>query len=274
METAEGIIRIAVVRMTNAIKEISIMRGLDPRDFSLLAYGGAGPLHAALIAEELGISTVIVPPLPGGFSAYGLLVADRRHDLSRTKLLGLDGATLADVDAILGPIRESAAAELEGEGFTRDQMRFESSVDIRYEGQAFELTTPVPEGARDIDDLVDAFHRIYEERYTHVDEGPVEAVAFRVSTYGLTAKPQLPRLPPMGGATPALLATRPVVFEGRSVDTCLYRREAFAVGACVAGPAIIEEEGSTTLVPPGFNAACHATGALVVSRGEEPGGSA
>ena len=143
VETAKGIVRIAVTRMTGAIKEISVMRGLDPRDFALLAYGGAGALHAPAIAEELQIRTVIVPPLPGAFSAYGLLVADRRRDLSRTRLLPLESASIEDIEAMLAPMRDAARVELESEGFTDDRIRFESTVDVRFIGPP-----PPPPGVR------------------------------------------------------------------------------------------------------------------------------
>jgi N-methylhydantoinase A len=138
-ETARGIIRIAVARMTGSIKEISVMRGLDPRDFTLFAYGGAGPLHAALIAEELGMSTVVVPPLSGTFSAFGLLVAERRRDVSETRLMSMVGVTLDDVNRIFAPLEETAAGDLVAEGFDRQQLRVERAVDLRFKG-----ATPMP----------------------------------------------------------------------------------------------------------------------------------
>lgn len=268
-ETALGIVRLAVARMTGAIKEISVMRGLDPRDFALLAYGGAGPLHAALIAAELGMRTVVVPPLSGVFSALGLLVADRRRDLGVTRLLPLAGATLDDVHAALAPLRDAALAELEAEGFRGERVRVEAQVDMRYAGQAFELTTPLPDGARDLDDLVAAFHALYEERYTHAGDGPVEAVAFRVSAYGLTDKPQLAPLEP-GDAPPRPFATRDVVFDAGPRPTPVYRRAELRPGPALDGPALIEEDGAATLVPPGFRVECHVRGALLVTRGDAP----
>ncbi len=266
---AAGIVRIAVTRMTGAIKEISVMRGLDPRDFALLAYGGAGPLHAAQIAAELGIATVIVPPLPGTFSAYGLLVADRRRDFSVTRLMPLAGADLGDLRAVLAPLREAAIAELADDGFDDASTRVECHVDLRYAGQAFELTTPLADDARSVDDLVAAFHALYAERYTHADDGPVEAVAFRVSAHGITGKPALPALAP-ARAAPRPVASRPVHFDSGAVDTPVLERAAMGAGAHVTGPAIVEEDGATTLVPPGFTAACHASGALILTRERTP----
>jgi N-methylhydantoinase A len=267
VETAEGIVRIAVTRMTGAIKEISVMRGLDPRDFALMAFGGAGPLHAALIADELRMRNVIVPPLSGAFSAFGLLVADRRRDFSVTRLMPLAGATLGDVRAVLAPLRDAARAELEAEGFTGDRARFECHVDLRYVGQAFELTTPLADDAADLDALVETFERIYEERYTHADQGPVEAVSFRATGFGITETPALPALPASRGA-PRAFATRAVIFDAAPVDTPVYRRDALGGGDRIAGPAVIEEDGAVTLLPPTFSLEVHPTGALLLTRGD------
>ena len=286
MAAADGIVRIAVTRMTGAIKEISVMRGIDPRDFTLLAFGGAGPLHAAAIAEELGITRVIVPPLPGAFSAYGLLVAERRRDASRTRVMAIEeGVDLDDVRAIVDPMREEAARELEAEGFARGEIRFETSVDMRFRGQAFELTTPLADDAREIGDLVAAFHAVYEERYAHADRGAVEAVSFRVAAYGTTAKPRLPgggegsgegggggRVGGGNGSrslAAARAGERPVHFAGETLATPLYRRGALPVGRPIPGPAILDEADSATVVPPGFTATRHPSGALFLERGRD-----
>ena len=264
-ELAEGIVRIAVVRMTGAIKEISLMRGFDPRDFALFAFGGAGPLHAALIAEELGMSEIVVPPLSGAFSAHGMLVADRRRDISRTRIMDLEGLDLAEVRAVLAPMRDAATAELAAEGFAPAAMRFEESVDLRYRGQAFELTTPLAPSMENLAQLIEAFHRVYEQRYAHADDGPVEAVSFRLSAYGIGEKPPPPRLD-AADAGEALGGTRPVRFTGATRDAQVWQRELLADGARIAGPAIIEEAGAATLVPPGFAVTRHATSALVMRR--------
>lgn len=266
MTMAEGILRLAVTRMTGAVKEISVMRGIDPRDFTLVAFGGAGPLHAAEIARELGIEKVIVPPMPGAFSAYGLLVADRRRDASLTRVMAMEDVSLDDVRAVIEPMREQAERELVDEGFSPERIRFEAFVDMRFRGQAFELTTPLPPVARTIDDLVAAFHALYEQRYAHVDRGAVEAVSFRVAAYGMTDKPQLPEAAVGGDIDDACTGTRAVHFAGETVDTPVFSRDALAGGGAVAGPAIIEEAGSATVVPPGFRAEAQSSGALVLTR--------
>ena len=164
MKTAAGIIQIAVTRMTVAIKEISVMRGIDPRDFSLVAYGGAGPLHAALIADELGMAQVVIPPLSGSFSAYGLLVADRRRDRSLTWQVALTETSGEEIEKIVRPLRDEARQELLDDGFSPDRIHIELSADMRYEGQAYELTTLLPEMIESIDQIENAFQRANEER--------------------------------------------------------------------------------------------------------------
>jgi N-methylhydantoinase A len=146
-------------------------------------------------------------------------------------------------------------------------VRVEAQVDLRYAGQAFELTTPLPDDARSIGDLLAAFHALYEERYTHADEGAVEAVAFRVSAYGLSGKPGLPRLAP-ATVPPAPFATRPVLFDAEPLATPVYRRDALRPGPVIDGPALVEEPGAATLVPPGFSLRCHPGGALILTRAE------
>jgi N-methylhydantoinase A len=266
MAAGEGILRIAVTRMTGAIKEVSVMRGIDPRDFTLFAFGGAGPLHAAEIAQELGISKVIIPPLPGAFSAYGLLVADRRCDASLTRVMAMQDTTPDDIRRVVEPIKAAVAAELAAEGFTAQQIRLETSVDMRFAGQAFELTTPLPEPLRSVDDLLAAFYRVYEQRYSHVDQGAVEAVSFRVAAYGLGDKPRLPMTPRSGPLSQALRGTRAVHFAGRTVRTPIYERDAMPDGIAVHGPAIIHEAGSATVVIPGFSATRDSSAALILTR--------
>jgi N-methylhydantoinase A len=262
---AEGIIAIVVAKMTASIKEISIMRGHDPRDFALFAYGGAGPLHAALVAEELGCRRVLVPPLPGNFSAFGLLVADVRHDYARTRITPTAELTFAELTAILGEMREQGRRQLADEGFAAAAMRFEARLDMRFIGQAFELAVPLPQEARAMDDIDRAFLAAYERRYSYASGGPAEIVTFRLSAYGIVEKPELPGIG-MHGLSGAKTGERPVAFDGRSHPTAVYDRSLLWAAAEIAGPAIIEEAGSTTLVPPGFHAIVDPHGTLVLER--------
>jgi N-methylhydantoinase A len=261
--TAEGIVRLAVARMTATVKEISVMRGLDPRDFTLFAYGGAGPLHAAAIAEELGITEIVIPPMPGAFSAYGLLTADTRYDVTRTRLTRLGNTTLKDLQALLEPLREEARERLRRDGFADDDIHLQVFLDIRFVGQAFELTTPMPDAPKNLDEIATAFQAVYEERYAQSDTGPSEIVSFRV--VGLGTAPSV-ELPEHTGDATAKIETRMVSFDSDFMETIIHRREVLPVDTAMPGPAIIEEDGATTVVPPGFNATLDRFGILILRR--------
>jgi len=261
---AEGIVKLAVARMTSAIKEISIMRGHDPRDFALLPFGGAGPLHAAPIADELGMRRVIVPPLPGNFSAFGLLLADERRDFVRARILRTAGLTLDALQAALAELREEGRAKLAENGFEDAGMRFEASLDMRYVGQAFELSVPLPEPLSSIAEVEAAFKSVYEKRYADSNEAPIEIVTIRLSAYGRVPKPELREAPE--GVAPKPVGERPVHFEDRFVATPVFDREGIGRGPVVEGPALIQEAGATTLLPPGFRAHVGRLGQLILER--------
>jgi N-methylhydantoinase A len=261
--TAEGVVRLAVSRMTATVKEISVMRGLDPRDFTLFAYGGAGPLHAAAIAEELGITEIVIPPMPGAFSAYGLLTADTRYDVTRTRLTRLSDITLEDLQGLLEPLREEARERLRRDGFDEDNIQLQVYLDIRFVGQAFELTTPMPEAPQSLDEIAAAFQEVYEERYAQSDTAAAEIVSFRV--VGLGKGPSV-ELPEHAGDDVVDPETRPVSFDSMFMETAIYNREALPVDTVIAGPAIIEEDGATTVVPPGFSATMDVFGILTLRR--------
>lgn len=251
---AEGIARIAVARMTGTVKEISVMRGLDPRDFTLFAYGGAGPLHAAAIAEELGMTRIVIPPMPGAFSAYGLLTADTRYDVTQTRLTRLDETGWETIQAILDPLRARAAERLEADGFGVSEIELQVALEMRYVGQAFELATTLPESACTVGDIEQAFRDTYEERYGQLDEGPVEIVSYRVIGIGRSPDADLPEVTIGGTLSDAQIASRPVVFNGTARETPIYRRDRLPTDTPVPGPAILEEDGATTVVPPSFTA--------------------
>ena len=264
---AEGIVKLAVVKMTGAIKEISIMRGHDPRAFTLFAYGGAGPLHAAAIAAELGMPRVVVPPMPGNFSAFGLLVADVRLDAVKTRLVRTADLGFTELVDALRELRDDTRARLAAEGFADGAMRFETSLDMRYVGQAFELDVPIDERCTGMADVERAFRAAHETRYSHATDDPVEIVTFRVAAYGLVSKPALRRTAETTAAPDkAIIEDRAVVFDGAPITTRVYARDLLPPGVPVAGPALIEESGTTTVVPPGFVAAGDAHGNLVLER--------
>jgi N-methylhydantoinase A len=263
-QMAEGILRIAAAALAAAIKEVSVMRGIDPRAFALLAFGGAGPMHAAAVAEELGMRTVVVPPLPGNFSALGLLIADVRRDLVRTKISATLRTTPEDVRTILAALLRAGEAELAVAGFAEQRRRFAASLDMRYVGQSFELSVPIPLDVTSIAEVELAFARIYAQRYGAPRTAPTEIVSYRLTAWGLCEKPVLPVIDQTDTApAPAL---RTAVFAGRELQVRVFDRRHMAAGEALAGPVLIEEAGSTTVVPPGWEVARDAVGCLLLRR--------
>ncbi|NMN57460.1 N-methylhydantoinase A [Xanthobacter sp. SG618] len=262
---AEGILRIAAVSLAGAIKEVSVMRGIDPRDFALLPFGGAGALHAVDVAVELGMKTVLVPPLPGNFSAFGLLVADLRRDLVQTRVVCTDEAPVAAVRDQLKALVADAQEELAEAGYGADRTRFSASLDMRYAGQSFELSVPVALDVADMAEIEQAFARVYAARYGAPTAARVEIVSYRVAAWGLSEKPVLPPVDPTGrGLEAARTGTGEVVFGGIAHPTQILARDLLPPGMTLEGPALIEEAGSTTVVPPGWTVALDAIGCLVM----------
>jgi N-methylhydantoinase A len=247
VEAANGIVEIANAAMVNALRLISVHRGYDPREFLLVAFGGAGPLHANAIARDAGLPAVLVPPSPGIFSATGLLATDLVHDVSVTMLRRLDELDAAEVETAYGKLESAGAAALEREGVPRDRIAFERRLDLRYVGQSYELM--VPAGG----DLRARFHAEHDRAYGFSAEAePVECVALRLTAIGRIAKPPARTLEP--GPVPAPKATRPVYFaESGGYCPCpVYDRSTLPAGVQLAGPVVVEEPDSTTLVHPGY----------------------
>jgi N-methylhydantoinase A len=267
---AEGIIRIAVARMTSAIREISIQRGHDPRDFTLIAFGGAGPMHAVALAEEIGIPRVLVPRYPGNFSALGLLASDIKHDDVRTRV-GPFRARAPVVDALFAEMETGARRQLELEGFGPEAQRLHRSLDLRYRGQAFELNigAAVDLGeAAGLEAIEDAFHRKHRAVYGHENRaGTIELVNARLTAYGLVAKPAADRYRSASASMDhALIERRPIWFGDAPVDCPVWERERLPERARLAGPAIVEEFGATTVVLPGWAGAVDAHGNIMLER--------
>jgi N-methylhydantoinase A len=264
---AEGILRIAAVSLAGAIKEVSVMRGIDPRDFALFPFGGAGPLHAAEVADELGMQTVVVPPLPGNFSALGLLVADVRRDFVRTRVSQTATTDIADVRAALKELMHDGEQELAAAGFAPERRRFAASLDMRYLGQSFELSVPVALDVAGIKDIERAFGEIYTARYGAKNDAVIEIVSYRLAAWGLSEKPTLPPIERAGRSEQAArTGRRDVIFNGEPRDTAIFDRDRLPPGYSVQGPALIEEGGSTTVVPPGWSVALDDLGCLVFKR--------
>jgi len=245
---ADGIVRIATASMANVVKRVTTERGLDARDFPMVSYGGAGPLQAIFVARELQIRRVIVPNAPGHFSAFGMLVADLRRDFVRTVFTRLADAPFDAFAAILDEAERAARADIR-----ESTIRLRYGADMRYIGQEHAVTVDFPSDlvrARDAKGIKAAFDAAHEERYGYAspDEG-AEIVSLRCSIIGELAKPSLPGIDK--GALPQA-TRRPVYFTGQGfVETKLFSRPLLKAGNRLEGPALVEEYGSTTVVPPG-----------------------
>ncbi len=254
VEAADAIIRVANANMADAVRLISIRRGYDPREFCLVAFGGAGPLHGAALAEELAIPTVLVPPSPGITSALGCLLVDIRHDLSAMFLAHVENVDREALEAEFGKLEAEARERLAAEGVPEEQMSIQRLVDMRYLGQWRSLTVPVSAPA-DLADAVARFHAEHERAYNYRrDASPVEIYRLSLRAVGVTPKPELKRHQLNGGAQAR--ASRLVHFgaSGGAVETPLYERSELGAGTKLEGPAVIDQLDSTTLVPPGWRA--------------------
>jgi N-methylhydantoinase A len=257
-ETAEGILRVVRATMARAIRSVSVERGKDVRRYALVAFGGAGPLHATALARELGITRVLVPPAPGTLAALGLLVASRRSDVSLSRPMTCARERDAELRSILHELTEQALAEVAREGIDFAHTRTDLAVDCRYEGQSHELRVPV-RGGPSFALLAEAFHRAHAERFGFSrPKIPVEAVTFRVTALGPSAS--VPTGTPSGGKSPEPIARRRI----GSAEVPVYGRADLSSGAEIDGPAVIVELDSTTWLDEGSRASVHPTGTLIV----------
>jgi len=267
---AAAVIDVVNNAMAEVLKIVSTRRGHDPRDFVLAAFGGAGPLHAAALAAELGIAEVICPPIPGAFSALGLIGTDLRRDYVQTLHSSADAAAL---QAAFEALEQRGAAMLDRAGVAPEQRRFERSVDARYSRQSFELAVPVP--PRPVDDaalaeIATAFHDRHRFTYGHDNRGePVQIVSVRLAAIG-TTPPLLIRDQVAASRTDAIKSKRQVWFrETGTVETAIYDRRRMPAGLAAAGPAVIESLESTILVPPGWQAKMNDDGFVLLTRPPE-----
>ncbi len=254
-DAAEGIVRIINVKMQEAIKAISTMRGHDLRDFMLLAFGGAGPLHSGRIAQDLGMAGVIVPLYPGVYSAMGLVMSDVKHDYIRSRLTALSNVSEAQVNDVFAQLEGQAREDLAQEHFAPAQTDIEYALDLRYAGQGYEITLPCPAplAPGDLKTLRAGFDEEHRKMFGHTAPNePVEIVSYRLRGIGRVPPVELPEFKPTGAPlSEALREMRPARFDGRMVDCPVYQRERLDVGASFEGPAIIDQLDCTTVVPPG-----------------------
>jgi N-methylhydantoinase A/oxoprolinase/acetone carboxylase beta subunit len=261
MALAEGIVRVANANMERAIRVVSVQRGHDPREFALLAFGGAGGMHACELATALGMSTVLVPRNAGVLSALGLLLADAVRDYSRTILRPADALTLEDLLAACAPLDEQARGDLRGEGFDAGDIAIVRTVDVRYAGQSYEIGVPLSSGYR----------TVFDERHAQLygysaPARPAEVVAVRVRAVGRTRKPPFRHVPPGASRLPPPLAARPARFGTAWLSTPHFALDALLPGMAGPGPALIAGGEATIVVPPDFGFRVHESGTFVLSR--------
>ncbi|HTC11319.1 MAG TPA: hydantoinase/oxoprolinase family protein [Acetobacteraceae bacterium] len=266
-QAAAGMLRLAAASMMRAIRAVSVERGRDPRQFALLAFGGNGPLFAASLAAELGIARVLVPPMPGVFSAFGLLVADTEHHAGQSLRLRLDGTAPDRIATALAALEQAGADRLARDGFPSDRQSFRCAVLARYVGQSSEIEVPLPEGAAAcvLADLPERFGAEHERTYGFraPPSEPVELVGLSVIARGNPARPRLPaQVPPASCATPT---TRRAWFGERGwVETQVVDRAALSATPRL-GPLIVQEYDATCLVPPGAAARLDGFGNIVIA---------
>jgi N-methylhydantoinase A len=272
-EVADGIIQIAVAKMSLAVRGVSVERGYDPRDFAMLATGGAGPPHAVAIARDLHIPTVIIPNLPAHFSALGMLMADVRHDYVRTYYRPLAESDFAELLEIYAQLAESGTASLVEAGVAEDQRSATWWMDLRYVGQEFWLQIPV-ERSEVTDGNVAAilahFNEVHERRFGHAATAePLELVNVRLTAVGKRPKIEFP--PVRADLDEACIGTRPIYLDDSRtpVDCAVYRRERIQPGILIKGPCVIEEYGTTTVLFAADSLTVAGTGELIIKVGDQ-----
>jgi N-methylhydantoinase A len=258
-EAAEGILAIVNENMAGALRLVSVQRGHDPREFALVAYGGAGPLHANAVAEIMGSFPVLVPPAPGLLCAIGDLVADFRDEFAQTYIRVLPEADQGDVASILESLGERAKAFLDGEGIELDRQHIAHTADMRYHRQGYEIPVsidPADVRANGLGGLEERFNALHEQLYGfRMHDTQAEIVNLRAVGAGAVPKPELP-VGELGSedASGAVIEEHAITFRGESVATRIYDRAKLAPGMRFDGPAIVTEFDSTTVVLPGYAA--------------------
>ncbi|QIN29821.1 hydantoinase/oxoprolinase family protein [Brevibacterium luteolum] len=254
-EAAESIVDVANANMADAVRLVSIRRGLDPRDFALLAFGGAGALHGAEVARELGIPTVVVPPSPGVTSALGCLLVDIQHDLSTMYTAVASTADSDDLEQQFAELESTAAERLRHEGVAEADTELKRGISMRYQGQWRSLQVAMGTGPDALIEAVRTFHEEHERQFAfRQDDNPVEIYQLHLKALGKTPKPAFTPAESDGSALPDPVERREVYFDGQWHDTPVYDRDALRPEMELAGPAIINQLDSTTVVPPNTTA--------------------
>ena len=272
LEAADGVLKIINVKMEEAIKAVSSARGYDIRDFTLVAFGGGGPMHAGRMALDLGIPSVLVPLTPGVHSALGLLMSDVKHDYVRSKLAGLEELDINEINRMFLQLIDQARAELHGEGFHDDEIKVEPYLDLRYAGQGYELTVPCPMPPLTHDDLVlmrRRFDTLHEQNSGHKAETePVELVSLRLVSLGLVPQAKLSPGKITGRKVEAAKTGERKVFFGKEhgiLATAIYDRKLLEPGHKLFGPAIVEQMDTTTVMQPEQEATVDDYGNIIIT---------
>lgn len=271
MDAAEGIVRIINVKMQEAIKAISTMRGHDLRDFKLLAFGGAGPLHAGSMAADLGMAGVVIPLYPGVYSAMGLVMSDVKHDYIRSRLVNLTRITEDEINTVFAELAAQARTDLTGEEFPADRISVEYAIDMRYAGQGYEMTLPCPHPLKpgDLATLRRAFDEEHRKNFGHTAPSePVEIVSWRLRGVGRVPPVTLPKYEVAGlRLDAAVREVRKARFQGKMLECPVYQRERLDVGVSFAGPAIVDQLDCTSVIAPGQIATVDAYKNIIVETG-------
>jgi N-methylhydantoinase A len=275
LEAAEGVLTVINSNMANAIGSRTVQKGIDPRDFTLVAFGGAGPLHGVEVATMLGIPEVIVPPYPGITSAMGLLTTDLKYDSIRTQFQVSGHVDLDRLNSDLAAMQRQLTGQFAADHLQHASISFARDGDLRYVGQGYELKIPFAAGSlgqAQLDDIWRRFHDAHKREYGHFfADNPIEIVNVRVTACGIMSK--INKLTAPEGATlvKARVKTGPCVFriggELRSFETVFYRRHLLPVGEPFGGPAVVVQKDSTTVIPPGWSALNDAVGNLILRLG-------
>ncbi len=270
-EAAQGVLDVANANMQRALRVVSVERGYDPRDFALVAFGGAGPLHACRLADDLDIPKVVVPQTAGVLSALGLLISDVLYDYSVSRVRAIEEVSPRAVRDVFADLHDSGEQRLDDEEVAPESRYYERTADLRYAGQSFEISVPVPDG--DVDDaaletVVERFHERHEQRYGHADrEEPVELVTLRLRARGGVDTPALEPPASEGSVEDAIREERTVTYGGEPRETRIYDRAELPADASFDGPAVVEGAESTVVVHPGQTADVDEHGNLTVDTG-------
>ena len=262
---AEGILSISNAAMADAMRTITVSQGVDPREFTLVAFGGAGPMAAAFLAEELDIKEVLIPRFPGTFSAWGMLQTDLRHDFTQSFFRAADSVDVDEMGTAYAALESEGHSTIAREGIDAEKISYRRSADMRYLGQEYTINVPMS-ASIDIAATARSFHEAHETRYGHSSPGaPVEFVNLRVAAFGSLEKFAHSKVAAAEETDP-VIGSREVIFEGNHHTTPVLARERFSESFSEHGPMIIEEQSATTVVPPGWAVEVDSEGSIVMRR--------